>query len=507
MTAVAIPAPVGGWNARDALDKMDATDAVRMVNWVPRAGYVESRKGYTQAVTQKDSGGTPGFTGLGGSVDTLISYRGSASNKLLAAAAGTIWNVTTSNALTLDSGFASNKWQYSAFDDRVILTNGVDTAQAFNGTALADLVVTGATVTSLWGCNTFKGRMYYWYEAAQSFWYATAGAFQGALTEFDLSTQLQTGGTLVMMVSWTLDSGDGVDDLAAFVFSSGEVLLYQGDDPGDATAWALVGRFQIGEPLGIRAHAKVGGTEIIITRDGYVDLAQALRDGRYSEASTYSNKIIRAAKEATKLYYQQYGWQAILYPAGQQFIVNVPVTTGQSVQHVRETSTGSWCQFDGMNAVNFAVHEDQLWFGTSDGNVYTADTGTQDNGMPITLDAIPAFNPLGSRATQKQVTAVNVVTNYATPGYLALDCLADFSTQRRATLTPGPFDGTSDWNTADWDTSVWGSPEGDDAPIRKAWRNLRGTGYTLSVSVRASTKAQNIIWYSTQVQYRNAGAI
>lgn len=507
MTAVAIPAPVGGWNARDALDKMDATDAVRLVNWVPRAGYVESRKGYLQTVTEIDGGGEMGFTGLGGSVESLISYRGTASEKLLAAADGTIFDVTTNDALTLDTGFASDRWQYTAFDDRVILTNGTDTAQVYNGTALTDIVVTGATATSLWGCNTFKGRVYYWYENAQAFWYAAAGSFQGVLTEFDLSTQLQTGGTLVMMVSWTLDSGDGIDDLAAFVFSTGEVLLYQGDDPGDANAWGLIGRFQIGEPLGIRAHAKVGGTEIIITRDGYVDLAQALRDGRYSEGSTYSNKIIRAAKEATKLYYQQYGWQALLYPAGQQFIVNVPVTTGQSIQHVRETSTGSWTQFEGLNAVCFAVHNDRLWFGTSDGNVYEADTGTQDNGGPISMDAIPAFNPLGSRASQKQVTAVNVVTNYAAPGFLALDCLADFSTQRRSTLSPGPYDGTSDWNTADWDASVWATPTGDDAPIRKAWRNVRGIGYTLTVSVRASTRAQNIIWYSTEILYRNAGAI
>lgn len=507
MTAVAIPAPVGGWNARDALDKMEPTDAVRMVNWIPRAGYVESRRGYIQTVIEMDGGGPPGFTGLGGPVESMIAYRGTAADKLLAAANGTLWDVSTSNAVTLDSGFTSNRWQSTPFDDRLILTNGADAGQMYNGTTVAAMTITGANPALLWGCNTFKGRVYYWYEQDQGFWYAAAGSYQGALSFFDLSTQLQTGGTLVMMVTWTLDAGDGVDDLAAFVFSTGEVLLYQGDDPGDATAWALIGRFQIGEPLGIRAHAKVGGTQIIITRDGYVDLAQALRDGRYSEQSAYSNKIIRAAKQATGLYYQQYGWQAVLYPAGQMFIVNVPVVAGQSIQHVRDTSGGGWCSFEGYNAVCFAVHNDQLWFGTNDGNIYQADVGTQDNGMPIALDGIPAFNSLGSRSQRKQVTAVNVVTNYAAPAYLALDCLADFSTQRRSTVTPGPFDGSSEWDTADWDTSVWVTPQGDDAPIRQAWRNLRGIGYVLTVSVRAATKAQNIIWYSTNVMYRNAGAV
>ncbi len=505
MTATAIPAPVGGWNARDAIDKMEPTDAVRLVNWIPRAGYVESRRGRTQHTSEIDGVGP--FTGLGGSAESLMAYRGTANEALIAAANGKLFNVTTSDAITLASAFTSNKWQYTAFDNLMLLVNGANTPQIFNGTAVSAMVITGATPASLWGVNTFKGRAYYWYENAQAFWYASAGAYQGALVEFDMSMQLQTGGTLVMMVSWTLDSGDGIDDLAAFIFSSGEVLLYQGDDPGDANAWSLIGRFQIGEPLGIRAHAKVGGTEIIITRDGYVDLAQALRDGRYSEGSAYSNKIIRAAKQAAGQYFQQYGWEALLYPAGQLFIVNVPITTGQSIQHVRETSAGGWCQFDGWNAVCFAVHDNRLWFGTSAGYIYQADVGTQDDGMPITMDGIPAFNSLGSRATQKQVTAVNVVTNYDSPGYLALDCLADFSTVRRSTLTQGPYDGTSEWNNADWDVSAWASPTGDDAPIRKAWRNLSGIGYTLTVSVRASTQAQNIIWYSTNVQYRNAGAI
>lgn len=496
MTATAIPAPVGGWNARDALDKMEPTDAVRLVNWVPRAGYVESRRGYLLFAT-----------GLGGPVETLVSYRGTADETLIAGANGTLWDVTTSTPVSLAGSFTNNRWQTTPFDDRLIFVNGEDPGQMYNGTTVAAMTITGANPALLWGCNTFKGRVYYWYEEDQGFWYAAAGSYQGALTYFDLSGQLQTGGALVMMVSWTLDSGDGVDDLAAFIFSTGEVLIYQGDDPGDAAAWSLVGRFQIGEPLGIRAHAKVGGTEIIITRDGYVDLAQALRDGRYSEQSAYSNKIIRATKQATGLYFQQYGWQALLYPAGQMFIVNAPVTTGQSIQHVRDTSGGGWCSFEGWNAICFAVHNDQLWFGTSDGNVYQADVGTQDNAMPISLDGIPAFNSLGSRAGRKQVTAVNVVTNYEKPGFLALDCLTDFSTQRRSTLYEGPFDGTSEWDSADWDTSVWVTPQGDDAPIRSAWRNLSGIGYTLTISVRASTRAQNIIWYSTNVLYRNAGVI
>lgn len=46
MPAMDIPAPVGGWNARDALANMPPTDAVKLVNFIPRGSYVQSRGGY-----------------------------------------------------------------------------------------------------------------------------------------------------------------------------------------------------------------------------------------------------------------------------------------------------------------------------------------------------------------------------------------------------------------------------------------------------------------------------
>lgn len=98
MPAIAIPAPIGGWNARDALDKMDASDAVKLVNWIPRGSYVQSRGGYT--VLQ---------SGLGGSVETLAPYAGN-SNLLLAAADGKFWDVTIT-PVTIASGFTSDRWQ------------------------------------------------------------------------------------------------------------------------------------------------------------------------------------------------------------------------------------------------------------------------------------------------------------------------------------------------------------------------------------------------------------
>jgi hypothetical protein len=43
-----VPAPIGGWNARDSLAQMSPTDAVQLVNWYPTPTDVTLRRGFTQ---------------------------------------------------------------------------------------------------------------------------------------------------------------------------------------------------------------------------------------------------------------------------------------------------------------------------------------------------------------------------------------------------------------------------------------------------------------------------
>jgi hypothetical protein len=494
MSAISIPSPVGGWNARDSIDKMPATDAVKMVNMIPRGTSCEQRKGSFRLATA-----------LGGSVDTLAAWTskstGKNTNRIVAGANGALTSVNGSGTKTvLATGFSSDQWQTTAFNNRLIFTNGFNIPQVYDGAAVTALVATGPTLTTLWGVNTFKGRAYYWGHGAQSFWYAAAGSYQGALTEFDLSGQVQSGGFLMMMLTWTLDSGDGIDDLAVFVFSTGEILLYAGDDPGNAASWALQGRFMCGAPLSIRGHAQVGGTEIIITRDGYIDLAAALRDGRYSEDSAYSEKINPAVKAATAKGETQFGWEAILHPAEQVFIVNVPTDGTIYKQHVRSTATGGWCEFSGWNARTLVVLNDVLYYGTADGEIYSAFQSTGDSaaignsGTEVLVDVIQAYNPLGSRERGKQVTAANVTSNYQYPGYIALDILPDFSLVRRSTVTAGPFvPGTVDLSVVQ--------------PVREGWRNASSNGYTHAISVRFKTLQQIVSWYSTTLMFKSGGPV
>lgn len=519
MPAKAVQPPVGGWNARDAFDEMAEEDAIELVNWISRGSVVESRKGCRQWAT-----------GLGGPVETLLSFRDPDGDQLLACANGKIFDVTVGtdplydeadvpyddagyfydgpdpDALNaeLKTGLTRNRWQQEHHTGRLIITNGADTPLVYNGTAFANADFTGSgndpsgnalVPANLYGCRLFKGRMFYWEERAQFLWYAKAASFQGELTAFNLAREVSRGGYLVQMLTWTLDSGEGVDDLAVFVFSTGEVLVYQGDDPGDVNAWGKVGKFAIGEPLGVRAAEQVGGTNILLTKDGYVDLAAALQDGRYSENSAYSHKIIRAAQEAASRYANRFGWECLLYPAGNLFIVNVPTGDESSIQHVRDTSSGAWCKFESWNAATFAVHRDDLFFGGFDGNVYHADYGTDDDDEPITATAIPAFTSLGSRITKKQLTAVQHITNFQHPSYMALDGYGDYKIAygTEATLTVPPAE-------TDYTAELLSGTTG-------GWRNVWAQGYAVTVRLRVKSAKQQTLWYQTNYLFQQLGVI
>lgn len=491
----AISAPTGGWNAKDSLDQMKEDQAVILDNWFPKDGSVSLRKGYSSYATT-----------LGGDVETLAEFHAGATRKFIAAANGNIWDISSSGAgSSLASGFSSNRWQWANFNGKMCLVNGNDAPQEYDGTTVGAMTVSGSglTVANLIGINVFKSRTYFWEDNSQDFWYSAVNTLGGALTKFPLSRVGQFGGNLMAMGTWTRDGGDGVDDLAVFYMSSGEAIIYQGSDPGTAADWALVGVFHIGAPLSIRGVVKVGPDLILMTKDGYFPLSKIINIGRGSQKGAISDQINGAVSDAARDYASNYGWQAILYPKGNQLIFNVPVSTNTTYhQHVFNTLTGAPCRFKGMNARCWGLYNDALYFGES-GVVYLADDGYDDNTAKIEGDALPAFTYLGSRARLKQVTAIQPVMSSEGDLPVAMQLAADFTTP----TTPYQ-ESTYAANGAEWDVAVWDSADwtGGTA-ILKYWHSAGGIGMNFSTRIRVSTKAQPINWFSTNYMYKNGGLV
>ena len=492
-----LPAPTGGWNAINPLTNMAPTDAIIMENLIPNSTDVTSRNGYAEHVNVARP-----------NAKRLIPYNGS-DDRLLLCADGNIFDITdggTGVDLTGDrADFGSDEWIFGAYKNRIVMCNGVDAPLQYDGTAISDITVTGPVPEQLRGGVTYRGRVYYWErpdgDNPQSFWYANAGAFQGELEEYPLD-EFTRGGYIVQLLNWTFDGGAGLDDHLAVFMSTGEVIIYSGGDPGSIKDWAMVGVYQIGEPVGEIPASQVGGDILALTQDGYLILSAAIREGRYSENSAFSLKINPAAQDAARRYGQRYGWHSTLFSDASLFIVNVPITSSQSVQHVRNTSTGAWCKFTGINALSFAVSDGTLFFAATDGKVYRYG-GKSDNGSFIPLRATQAYNYFGSPGNKKQVTTVEVQSNFAYPKYLYSDFWADFSEETLPPTLEPPEPIPSEWDVGAWDASSW--DQSSDRTIVER-RNVEGFGYALAHTLRLSTRAQEFKWFASHL-YLTPGGI
>jgi len=473
-----IPAPFGGWNTRDSLDAMPPTDAVKLINWIPDVGKVSVRRGNAAHVT------------LGGTnVDTLAEYNAKGVRHLIAAANTKLFNAS-SVATEIGTGFLSDQWQTANFSGRMFLVNGLDDPQDWDGTTLSATAWSGAGLTpsDLVGVNVFKNRLFFWETDSQDFWYAPLDAITGGLTKFTLSRAANLGGDLVAIATWTVDSGSGYDDRAVFIMSSGQLVVYAGTDPGDATAWKLEGVYQTGEPMGVRAIVQVGGDVMITTKDDYVSLSAVVANGQIGTSS----KLSGAVRDATAAASDIFGWQSVLFRPDGLIINNVPRTDGTLEQYVINTTTGGPCRFVGLNGRSWSIFNNELYFGGTDGKIYKY-TGNQDGTADIETDAEQAWNSVGS-FNRKRVAACRPILS--TNGLIDYSFSIGFDFQPAFISNPQ----SSSVSVGLWDISFWDvTPWSDESIVDKSWRVCSGNGQNISPRLKVNSR-QAVSWLRTDLR-------
>lgn len=481
-----IPISITGWNTRDAVAAMAPTDAVILDNWYPDAGGLTVRQGSKVFCT-----------GVGQTyVDTLVEYSAGPNLQFLAACGSRICNITSGTSIKVGGGFTSDVWQTVNFAGRLFFVNGVDKPQSWDGTALtnAGFNGTGLTQEDLIGIEVFKGRLFLWEKNSQSFWYGALGAITGTLTEFPLNLVANTGGNLIVMTTMSHDGGEGITDLAVFILSTGEVLIYNGLDPGDPTSWALYGRYKISPPISPRAVTRYSADSYLTTFDDYVPLQQqlvALKVGQIPPRS----KISGAVQKAVASSQGPYGWQSIYYPRGRRLIFNVPNPNGTFDQHIYNVQQDAYCRFTGNNGSCWSVFNSNLYYGGANGIVYQADIDNTDSGTAITFDGQPAWNDFGS-PQRKRLSAVR--PNLGTLGIAPYRFGTAFDYEEVQLIsssqtipTPG-----SPWDISPWDISPW-SPE---AGVYARWTMAGGTGVAMGFRLRGAAQV-DLQWLRTDIRY------
>lgn len=500
------PVPIGGWNASMAYELMQPTDAVTMINWIPKEESLRMRSGSQELLASP----------LGTSVDTMSTFRSNTgTEELICASDGNVYTVDIDAGTTtsVGSGYSNNRWQTVMFNNLLLMVNGEDEPQQYNGTTLANYTsaLTGVTKEDVVGVCVFKGRCYYWTVDAKSFWYAGAGAYGGACTEFPIENTTQKGGYITECCTWTRDSGDGVDDLFVVLMSTGETLVYQG---ADGSSFSLIGKFTLGKPLSIRGSTNLASDRIILTKDGFVNLSTALQVGRASEKGNVSSRIINAAKDAAVKFGHLYGWEIFYHDKESLLMVNIPryinsadESQNQYQQYCMNTNTGAWTRFNGWQSVTYAEVNDELYMGCSDGHIRKCFTGTNDDGVAITYTLIPAFTMCDIPTHKKQLTCVTLFTNYVSKHNIGVAGLSDFEQRAfgSAGIPNSAIGAQGEWGVSSWGEAYWSTVT--SATIQEYNKYVRAKGFSVSCKINIQSEVQTANLYSIRYKYKLARSI
>lgn len=494
-----LPAPIGGLNAHDGLPDMAATDAIKMENWIPEPGGVSLRKGHSSWTT-----------GLGASVESLMEYHNQAGTKTLFGAAGTdIFVVTSAGAVGAASlGSLTNaRWQNVMFSTSggtfLVIANGADSVRNYNGSSWSTPSITGVTSANLINVTVHMNRLWFVEKDSLSIWYLGTSAISGAATEIDFGSLCRKGGSLAAMGSWTRDGGAGADDLAVFVTTRGEVLLYSGTDPASADTWALVGVFEIPEPIGYRCLAKSGADLAVLTSQGLMSLSTILPVTAAGKARTAAtNKIQGEFNRAYRAYGTTYGWSVVEYPKGGLIIVNVPTGSTNSIQYVMNVETAAWCKFTGLNARCWSLLGDALFLGKANGSTYKYDVSYIDIDTPVEGVLLPAFSSFGS-VSNKQFTMARPLYSAVTGTNPPLILKTNYDISDTSVSIPDVPAAGAVWDSAPWDTSSW---EFGTESISE-WQALSGSlGQTVSIELHIASQT-SITLNHIDVMYTEGGAL
>lgn len=479
------PAPIGGWNTRDEVGNMPVQDAEILDNWIPDVNSVKPRKGFEQFAS-----------GVGSTdVHTLAVFTTSTgTNQFLAVGDRTIYDITSGTPISLLAGLSPIPWDTASFNNRLIFVNGTGVLE-YDGTSITSPSFTlGGVSAKFFVIHVFKNRTFYAATDELAFYYTELFASTGTITKFPLAGIAGRGGSVVAISSWTVDGGDGPDDFFAVFTSEGEVLVYQGTDPG--TDFFIIGRFYVGRIIDNLAIAQVYGRLLVATERDYIYLPDQL----VVQGGGKDTKLSGAAEAAVKLHRNKSGWKAY-YSANEGIaLINVPTGSGLAEQHVTNVKTGAPTRFTNINARSWAEFKGDLYWGGVDGTVNKY-TGSQDgsDSIPCVCQTAPSQLSRG----ESLVTAYR--SRFISNGTLNLTTALKFDF--------GALD-SKQTQTVEADQSTvlpldypWTWPDTTIDLSRTEWFRGSGRGTFVQLFLQADIKNTDVSWFGNEFISEEGGIL
>lgn len=473
-----IPAPVGGWITNENLAASRQGGALVMDNFIPTLTGVKFRGGSSEFFD----------TGDGLPITTVFTYQISGNSELFAADDGSIWDITSTPSEVV-TGQTDGHYSWVQFETSgghfLFVANGEDHLQRYDGSSWLQVTdvstdaITGVDTSTLSHVWVYKNRLFFVQGGTMKGWYLATDSIAGAASDLTLAGVFQKGGSLLFGATWSIDAGDGVDDKCVFVSTRGEVAIYEGSDPSDPTDWNLVGRYELGGlPLGQNATMRAGGDLLIATQEGLVPLSQVMtKDPAAMSLAAISARIQPDwVREGVARVSEP--WTITRWDEENLAVVALPVidSTTDPVCWIVNTETGAWAQFTGWDTRSVAVHNGQLYFGTSDGRVMLGNSGGNDDGEVYVCRFALPFDHLKAPGQHKTLKLARATFRSSTGFIPKLSCSVDY-----AQSFPSPPSSIADyavdaWDVGLWDTAVWDASSSQSVTSTR-WVSIVGAGF------------------------------
>jgi hypothetical protein len=516
-----IPAPIGGMNTIAAGALMPPLDAVWLYNMISAEQGLRARTGYKEWVTNIPLTGNT----AGQSMRTLIPFAGStpSGDRLFALGDDGIYDVTVSQDNSGTFGVTYSEYPYNEGNTtngygmgRVVVTsaghfllvceegNGLGVYSEASG--LWNFPPAGAGATEINGvdplnlvfAHAFKARVWYVERDSARAWYTAAGSIYGTVTRFDFGREFKSGGSLVGLWSWTYDGGNGVDDLLVAISSTGDLAIYAGTDPSDATKWGLRGVWNVGPvPAGRNIATSHGGELLVLSSLGVVSLSKLVAGGSLKDSLYATEKVSNLFNLLMSSYRTVRGWSIHVHPEDNVLLVTVPSAADTATtQLAMSFGTKAWSQYRDLPILSACVWDGTLFFGTADGRVcvnegYVDDVllTDSDSWSPVAWSVLTAFQGLqNGRNKQVQLIEPIVLSQQVDPTVEAT-ALYDFDLTEPAPPSVLASNNEGAWGSSTWDASVWGG----DYTASLAMQGGEGVGKYVAIAARGVAKSRTTL--------------
>jgi hypothetical protein len=509
------PAPIKGVDSRIALTEGSPLHCVYTFNLVPFEFGMAVRKGYREQQINVTAGISEG-------VHTVIPFDGveetGVQDKLFVVTNEGIWDVTIIGAAPIlmftfadqsaNAGYGPYCHYVNGADEDVLLYadnfNGLFTYDTPTNTWSQPADIVGPVVENIRWVVSHKQRLWVVEENSTIAWYLPIASNSGQATEFFFGNKFRHGGNLEGLFNWSVDGGNGVDDMLVAVSRAGDVLPYKGADPSSAATWDLVGSYFIGAiPKGPYFGSEHGGNLYLLSTYGLISMNDLLQG--VDSASTYAahrdstsltGSITSIIRERMVETIEDYGWEVTAIPSEGGILVSSPrVNNGPYIQFIHNISTNAWGIWRGVPLTTFDTFKGAVVFGTEDNRVCRMDVTVdnqlltpipdQINGNPINFSLLTSYQALAADAIYKRVKLIRA--DFLANGSPTFTLQARYDYDISEVLSPAapPAKLSGAWDVGAWDLAVWGA--GSPLPfngLQGSW----GSGRYVAIAMFGETR-------------------